>query len=470
MRWVDLRPARMARACLVVPRTMLREALVEVADFGAFEPDEAGLAEGRAPEGAEGAAQRLLREAGRGEGGAPARLLRARPDLAALAEAGAWDLLAGEAVLERRAMAAIERDPGAVIVGWTPESRLDELSLRLAHVGTSVIRLPHPPGAVAPSLVPAEGVAGRLHPLVRTYSVVPYADLDPTYFAVGSWMLMFGMMFGDVGHGLILVALGIWLGRSRWPRLGGLGRSGVFLVGAGLSATAFGFLYGECFGPTGILAPIWLSPLEEPIELLTAAIGVGAVLLGISYALGIVNRWREGGPGAAVYAASGIAGAALFGGAALAAAGWLWDEQALLLAGLAAAIAGVLLIFVGYAAAAGWGAAGSVQAGVEAFDQVIRLGANVLSFARLAAFGLTHAAIGWVVWMGVTALWGEGWLIVAALVLFVVGSAAAFALGVLVVAVQALRLEYYELFSRIFSDEGVPFRPWHLPITQEGSS
>jgi V/A-type H+-transporting ATPase subunit I len=128
-------------------------------------------------------------------------------------------------------------------------------------------------------------------------------------------------------------------------------------------------------------------------------------------------------------------------------------------------------MFVGFGARAGWGASGSVQAGIEAADQVVRLGANVLSFARLAAFGLTHAAIGWVVWTGVTALWGSGPLAaVAAVVVFVLGNAVAMGLGVLVVAVQALRLEYYELFSRVFSYEGVPFRPWHLPVTKEASS
>jgi V/A-type H+-transporting ATPase subunit I len=48
-----------------------------------------------------------------------------------------------------------------------------------------------------------------------------------------------------------------------------------------------------------------------------------------------------------------------------------------------------------------------------------------------------------------------------------VGNAVTFALEGLVAAIQALRLEYYELFSRVFDSEGVPFRPWHVPITTE---
>ena len=96
---------------------------------------------------------------------------------------------------------------------------------------------------------------------------------------------------------------------------------------------------------------------------------------------------------------------------------------------------------------------------------MVRLGSNVVSFARLAAFGLTHAALGAVVWGATTALWLRGGAaVVAAVLVFLVGNAVAFALEALVAAVQALRLEYYELFSRVFEGEGRPFRPWHLPV------
>jgi V/A-type H+-transporting ATPase subunit I len=90
-----------------------------------------------------------------------------------------------------------------------------------------------------------------------------------------------------------------------------------------------------------------------------------------------------------------------------------------------------------------------------------------VSFARLAAFGMTHAALGWVVWRGTTAVWGHSWIgAVAAVVLFIVGNTVAFALEALVAGVQALRLEFYELFSRVFIGEGRPFRPWTVPVVE----
>ena len=105
-----------------------------------------------------------------------------------------------------------------------------------------------------------------------------------------------------------------------------------------------------------------------------------------------------------------------------------------------------------------------MQASVEAFDFVVRLGSNVVSFTRLAAFGLTHAALGLLVWEGTRALWGRGGVLaVAGVILFAAGTALAFSLEALVAAIQALRLEYYELFSRVFVAQGRPFRPWHVP-------
>ncbi|HEY5386071.1 MAG TPA: V-type ATPase 116kDa subunit family protein, partial [Acidimicrobiales bacterium] len=101
---------------------------------------------------------------------------------------------------------------------------------------------------------------------------------------------------------------------------------------------------------------------------------------------------------------------------------------------------------------------------VEMFDAVLRIGTNTVSFARLAAFGLTHAALGGIVWSGTTGLWHRGpALRLLAAAVFVAGNAVAFALEGLVAGVQALRLEYYELFSRIFTAEGRQFRPWRVP-------
>lgn len=386
-----------------------------------------------------------------------------REALVLVADAGVVDVDRADDQLETIADAAVRRESVAAVAGWCPAEERPGLAATLAEVGAAAVPLPVPRGVDPPSLLRADGPVRRsFTPLVTTYGTVPYQDVDPTVLAGAAYVLMFGMMFGDAGQGLLLVAVGLLL-RAGWPRRLARWRSAwPFVLGAGAASTAFGVLYGEFFGPTGVVPVLWLDPLDDPVKLLSAGVAAGAVLLAAAYAVAIVNRWREGGPRLAVYAASGVAGAALFLGIAGIAGGLLLGADLLVVAAAVIAVAGLVLAGVGFAAASGGGAAGWVQAAVELFDIVIRTGSNLVSFARLAAFGLVHAAIGSVVWLGTTALAGGGVLgIAAAVLVFLLGNALAFSLEALVAAIQALRLEFYELFSRVFEIEGRPFRPWH---------
>jgi V/A-type H+-transporting ATPase subunit I len=436
--WRDtLRPVRMERIALVAPAETLRDVLVRVADAGVVELD--GAAAAPDPEAA--------------------LSLKPRPGT------GRRDLRAGETQLEEHSRQAVVRGAVAAITGWTPAEAVPKLSERLADVGGSVVVLPRPRGVEAPSLLRADGVHASLKPLVETYGAVPYRDLDPTSPAAIAYLLMFGMMFGDVGHGALLLLIALAL--LTWPRLARFRRAWPFAAGAGLSGIGFGVLYGEGFGPTGLVPSVWLRPLDQPVPLLTAAVGVGAVLLTGAFVLGSVNRVREGGWRAGLYAPSGIAGVMLLAGLALIAGGWYWHLTWVVILGATVAAIAMALMFAGSVSAG----AGVFEALMELFDTVLGLGSNVASFTRLAAFGLTHAAIGLIVWNATSGLWHRGGAaVLGAVVLFVVGHVLAFALEGLVVAIQALRLEYYELFSKVFLLQGRPFRPWHIPIsTEEGS-
>jgi V/A-type H+-transporting ATPase subunit I len=454
----------MVRMALVAPVDGLRDALAHLADAGVVELDDGS----RRGDETHGPAALALQRAGGAGGTPPAVALTADAaaagDIATWEDAGRVDLLGGEAALEDAAAIALTRGRAAALAGWCPGDELAGLRQRLAPHGAAVVELPRPPGVQPPTRLPTSPASRPFGPLVSTYATVPYRDLDPTVPAGIAYVLMFGMMFGDVGHGLLLVAAGIAVAFG-WPRrLSRLRPHWPLVAGAGAVATVFGVLYGEAFGPTGLVPVLWLAPLEEPVPLLAAAVGVGAVLLAGAYALGTVNRFREGGWRPAVYDPSALSGAALFLGAGLAAAGWYLGVGAAVGAGLVLAVTALVVTYIGLVAAAGGGATGAVEAVVELFDMVVRLGSNVASFARLAAFGLTHAALGLVVWQATTALWDRGGAAIAgAIAVFVMGNALAFGLEALVAGIQALRLEYYELFSRIFNAEGRPFRPFHIP-------
>lgn len=457
-----VQPVRMQRVGLLAPADALRAALVTVADAGVvqFEP----LPKLEEPTEAGRRLQQL------GEPGEP-RLAEREPDLDTLARERRADLLAGEAELQAVASGALRRGPVAALAGWCPAPELPALAERLAGDGASVVPLPAPRGVDPPTLLHGGGQVRRsFAPLVRTYGTVPYPDLDPTLLAGAAYVLMFGMMFGDAGHGLLLVLMALLL-RIGWPpRLGRWRSAWPFVAAAGLTSGVFGLLYGEFFGPTGVVPVVWVAPLEEPVLLLAAGVGLGAVLLAAAYTVAIVNRWREGGPGRAVYASSGIAGAAVFLGIGCLVGGLALHTDLLAMLGGVVAAAGLVLAGIGFMAAAGGGAAGAVQAGVELFDVVLRIGTNLVSFARLAAFGLTHAALGWLVWTTTASLFGRGGLAAAAagVLVFLLGNALAFTLEALVAGIQALRLEFYELFSRVFELEGRPFLPWHVPVVRDG--
>jgi V/A-type H+/Na+-transporting ATPase subunit I len=462
VRWRDaLAPARMDRVAVVAPVGQVRNALVAVADAGVLEPERViGATAGPAT-----AALQRVRRSGAESAAAPSAMLaHDAPDLDVLERDGRVDELAGEVELEEVLAAAVRRDDLAAVAGWAASADVDDLTRRLVPLGSAVVRMPIPRGVEPPTLVSTEGAAGTFQPLVDTYATVPYADVNPSIFAGVAYIVMFGMMFGDVGHGALLLVGGVLLHTGRIRSLAHLRRLAPFVIGAGLASMAFGLAYGEAFGPTKVVPTLWLSPLEHATTLLSVAVAVGAGLLTVSYALGTVNRWREGGARRALLAVSGLAGAGMYLGLALVGWGWYRHIGGLELAGGLLATGGLVLSFVGLWAEAGGRGSGVAQAGVGLFDAVIRLGTNTVSFTRLAAFGLTHAALEGIVWQGTTALWQRGSVAVLfAAAVFLVGNLLTFALEALVAGVQALRLEYYELFSRIFSTSGRAFRPWHVP-------
>jgi V/A-type H+-transporting ATPase subunit I len=462
MRWRDLAaPVRMQRVALVSPAARVRELLVCVAASGAvqFDARSPGLP---APPGS----ARALLEALRVESTPEPRLCRDDPDPIAWSRQGRTDLLAGEAELQGLAATAHAHGDLVALAGWAPSGAVAALAPQLAAAGGGVCRLEPPPGTDPPTLLPPGGQVRRSFvPLVDTYATVPYVDLDPTLAAGAAYVVMFGMMFGDAGHGLLLVLCGLALRLGHPVVALGVRRTWPFVVAAGLSATVFGLLYGEFFGPTGVVPVLWLSPLEQPVVLVSAAIGLGAVLLSGAFVMGGANRWREGGWPLALVSASGVAGGAVFAGAGCVLLGLVTGSGAVTVLGAVVVLGGLGLCFLGFFADGGGGAVGLTQATVELFDTTLRLGANVVSFARLAAFGLTHAALGLVVWQLTLGLWHAGpWFSVLAVAVFLVGTTVAFALEALVAGVQALRLSYFELFSRVFASEGQPFQPWRVPV------
>jgi V/A-type H+-transporting ATPase subunit I len=458
-----LQPARMSRVAVVAPKPLLRDALVAVADAGTVEL----VVPAGAADGPEAEALRRLDRSRPGAASDAPRIARDRPDPSDLEHGGRRDLLAGEVELVRRSATAITHGSFATLVGWTPTESLPELDERLQAIGAAAVELPIPPFAEPPTLVVETTTRRPFRPLVSTYGVAPYANVDVTLFAGIAFVVMFAIMFGDTGHGLLLALVGLMIRRARRGRLAPLQPMWPLFVLSGLGAALVGLLYGDALGPTGLVPRLWIDPVEDPLPLFAVAVTVGIALLTVSHLFGIVNRYRESGLRAAILSPSALAGLLVLGGATTVALGWLTSSDPAVWAGAACVVIGIVLLAVGFlvAALADGGVGTAVtQALVELFDAVVRIGANVLSFARLAAFGVLHSALGLAVFAAAGALWGGFVGSVLAIVVFVLGNALTFSIELLVTTVQALRLEFYELFSRVFTSQGHAFTPWHVPV------
>jgi V/A-type H+-transporting ATPase subunit I len=268
------------------------------------------------------------------------------------------------------------------------------------------------------------------------------SEVDPSRVVAFAAPLMFGYMFGDIGHGLILLTVGLAL-RSRLPVLG-------LLVPGGLMSIVFGFLFGSIFSREDIIPALWLHPLDKPVPVLMVTLLFGASLLTLGLLFdALQHRWRGH------------------------AAAWLASRAGLLLCY-------VCLVATPWMPAALWGAAfgalwfviggalnqrghrlaalGTSFAGL--LESLMQLIVNTISFVRVGAFALAHSGLAAAVVGVAEAASGIGYIIV-----MIIGNAVVIALEGLVVGIQTTRLVLFEFFVRFLKGEGRLFRPLQPPKT-----
>ena len=346
------------------------------------------------------------------------------------------------------------------LAGWIPARRLPALRELLAarFHGRYWLELREPaPGEVAevPSLVRYPGWLQPFIPLVRSYGVPRYGEFDPALPFAFTYLLLFGAMFGDIGHGGIILLASLVL----LPRLGRMAWVG---VAAGAVSMLFGVLYGSIFGYEDIIEAVWLSPLHDPVRALGLAVAFGVGFIVFTLLVNARNKWVAGRAGEALLDSGGIAGllfylgtvggmSSLAGAADLGHGTW-W---------LAALGLGLVAAYKWVEAKVALGERILVTA-IETLETVINLFSNTLSFMRVAAFSLNHVALALAVFTLAAGLGSAGhWITL------VIGNIVIIVLEGAIVAIQALRLMYYEGFSRFFSGDGVEFAPLRL-VQQRG--
>jgi V/A-type H+-transporting ATPase subunit I len=342
-----------------------------------------------------------------------------------------------------------------LITGWVPEDVVDQLKSAVEHaVGHAVAMEALKPDRnrkQIPSLVRFPRWLRPFTDLVTTFGLSSYHELDPTLVVTVSFLIMYGMMFGDLGHGLLLLLTGLWL----WRRHAGIG---IMVCAAGTSGILFGFLYGSAFGHP-ILRAAWFHPMDDIWTILIAAVAGGVLLLNIGFGLNLVNAWRTRDWPRFWVDKNGLAGIALYWvllGGGLGVAFGVISKYILLLAPVLGAVLWMRDLLAKWI----WGRpcahlGEALTTGFfELFEAVTGYASNSLSFIRLGAFAVAHEGLSVLVLKYSGGTWG--WLVAVVGTVLVVGFE-----GV-IVGIQALRLEYYEFFGRFFEGGGEPFVPLSL--------
>ncbi len=343
-----------------------------------------------------------------------------------------------------------QEDYHFLIEGWLPATWAKEFQIVLDEVSRGRVAVIFEDDVTA--FVTTRPTALRNRPRVRPYEflIELYGmpgrdDYDPTFATFVFMPLFLGLMIGDAGYGIALVIAAWLLGRYFRTPLAELARS--LLTYGGLWSLVFGlFLFGEFFAwplqPVVPWYPYWHRS-QDFVTLFILAIVVGATHLNIGLILGFRSlRRREGLRIAFLRKMS-----------------WIILEHGALILMLAFAgfVSGTFWYFGLGVLAAGigllaWG--GSLTDVVEVPSFI----SNLLSYLRLAVYGIVNSALGGALNAGVTSSLlprgPPGW--VAAALLLIIGHGFLLVLAVATVGLQSLRLHYVEFYSKFYSTEGEP--------------
>ena len=305
---------------------------------------------------------------------------------------------------------------------------------------------------------------------IRMYGLPANDEMDPTMFVALTYTFIFGAMFGDVGQGLCLFVFGGLLYLIKKINLAGI------ISIAGLFSTFFGFMFGSIFGFEDVIQAHWLRPVDAMTNLpfigqlntvfvVAIAFGMGLNILVMIF--NVINSIKSHDVENMLFSHNGIAGLVFYGFLVLTIVLYMTGHK---VPGniLMVIFLGVPVILFVFKEPLGNLVTKQhkkmeegkvmffVQAFFELFETMLSYFSNTISYVRIGAFAVSHAAMMEVVLMLSGASAGHtNWIV------FVLGNVLVCGLEGLVVGIQVLRLEYYEMFSRFYKGTGREFKPFH---------
>jgi V/A-type H+-transporting ATPase subunit I len=278
---------------------------------------------------------------------------------------------------------------------------------------------------------------------------------------------MFGIMFGDIGQGFVYFLAGVLLKKK-------METAGELLMRLGGSSIIFGFIYGSLFGLEQEELP-WLpslvgkvlDPKNIPTILLTGVV-VGIVVLSISYLFGIINSLRRGDVEEGIFGKNGLTGYMFFMSLVLTLVAITGITGLPVIVPVAAMILSLIIMvfklpltnlilkkrpllhesFGSYL----------MESAFESVETILNALSNAISFIRVGAFALNHAGL-FLAFLVMSQLTSN---IAVKILILVLGNILILTLEGLIVFIQGLRLQYYEMFSKFFTGDGIEFKPVKL--------
>lgn len=332
--------------------------------------------------------------------------------------------------------------------------------------------------------------------MIFSYGSPLYGTIDPTPFVAFFFTLLFGLMFGDAGQGLVFLILGILMTTKvikNFPVLGS-GFGPIFIC-IGISSTIMGVLTGEFFGNGEILEPVsrflkglfgdtshgpilHLMPSASSIDklfyFLLFTMGVGFIINSVGLVINIINNFSLGRIGKAIFSKTGICGTIFFWYVVYVAIKALVFKSPVGVFDFV--VLGICLLGIffseplthlveGHRPIMENGLVATLVEGiVELLEVVSSYLSNSVSFLRVGAFALAHAVLGYIIFTMTSLIQSNGgWGGTAgSIAVSIFGNLLVIVLEGMIVAIQVVRLQYYEFFSKFFTETGREFEPFEF--------
>jgi len=368
----------------------------------------------------------------------------------------------------------------AMLSGFVPESKTAILKSKIEKMSSdAIVRFNEsddvPEIFKIPTMLRNNPIIRPFETLVKMYSVPNYKEVDPTPFFALTYLILFGMMFGDIGQGLVFVIAGTLL----TSKIGSIAK---IVQRIGVSSMIFGVLYGSIFGMEELIPALLIRPMENINTILLISIGIGVIFMTISYFIGFYNLKLRKEYARLYFDKNGISGFAFYMGFLLLLVNIAYlstkvdvnISSMLTILSVAIMIITSVFMFMKPKLADKFedNSDGNsvhkeefspVESGFELFETVMGFFSNTLSFIRVGAFAINHVGL----FMAFHALGQMIGNSIGNILMIVLGNIVILVLEGLIVFIQAIRLQYYELFSKYFTGEGIDYDPVHVEIKSE---